>query len=127
MTSSKNSRRYGWSPRTSSMRARTASRSIPGGVRQSTSSSARAGITLILSLANARVGDSVTPSIGSTKVASHGSCARTCSSAAAGSPSTSTPSAASSAVGAVVTSKSGWRSRIACSSGATFSSAFSPL
>ena len=74
-----------------------------------------------------RVGASVTPSIGSTSIARIGSRSRSASSTGAGSPSSGRPSSASSARGASVTSKAGWRSPIACSSGAIFSSALSPI
>ena len=47
------------------MRSSTRSSSSPGGTRQSTISSARAGITLILSDALIRVGVTVTPSMAS--------------------------------------------------------------
>ena len=58
------------------MRAIVASAPIPGGTRQSTSSSARAGITLIFSPAEMIVGATVTPSVGSNIAASRGSTAR---------------------------------------------------
>ena len=67
-------------PRTSSMRARTSASSMPGGVRQSTASRAREGMTLIFSEAKMRVGASVTPSIGSTMIARMGSRSRSASS-----------------------------------------------
>ena len=57
------------------MRRIVASPSMPGGTRQSTSSSALAGITLIFSDAKMRVGTAVTRSVGSTIVASRGSTA----------------------------------------------------
>ena len=66
------------------MRARTSSSSMPGGVRQSTASVARDGMTLIFSEAKMRVGASVTPSIGSTIIARIGSRSRSASSTGAG-------------------------------------------
>ena len=77
-------------------------------------------MTLILSEAWAIVGASVTPSMGSTSMARIGSLPRS-------SCSPPTPSPSIRACGAVVTSNDGWRSAIALSSGASLSSALSPI
>ena len=85
------------------MRAIVASAPMPGGTRQSTSSSARAGITLIFSPAEMIVGATVTPSVGSNSAASRGSTSRMRSSAPSGS-SGSSPIARRNARGSSVTS-----------------------
>ena len=75
----------------------------PGGTRQSIFSSARAGITLILSEAWIIVGVSVTPNIGSTSFSSAGSAAPIRASASPGRAGSS-PSASSIAAGALASS-----------------------
>ena len=88
------------------MRAIVASAPMPGGTRQSTSSSARAGITLIFSPAEMIVGATVTPSVGSNSAASRGSIARMRSTAPSAS-SGSSPIARRNARGSSVTSYGG--------------------
>ena len=73
------------SPTSSRTRRIVASPSMPGGTRQSTCSSAWAGITLIFSDAKMRVGTAVTRSMGSTIAARRGSISLTCAIAACGS------------------------------------------
>ena len=81
---------------------------------------------MIFSDAWAMVGVIVTPSIGSTSVSSAGSTSRIRATAASGSEGSS-PNPRSSAAGASVTSYGGWRSASAVSTGASFSSALSPV
>src|SRR5215218_4278692 len=85
------------------MRAIVASAPMPGGTRQSTSSSALAGITLIFSPAETIVGATVTPSVGSNSAASRGSVSAMRASAPSGS-SGSSPIARRNARGSSVTS-----------------------
>jgi hypothetical protein len=86
-----------------SRRAIVASPSMPGGVRQSTLSSARAGMTLIFWEAETIVGTAVTRSVGSNISASRGSISLSRATAAAGSDGSS-PSASSRRRGSSVTS-----------------------
>ncbi len=109
------------------MRASARSSPRPGGIRQSTLSTALEGMTLIFVEALIFVGASVTPSSGSTSIARPGSRARRRSSAAAGSPSGSRPRPSSRARAPSVRSKPGCWACIAASSGAIFSSALSPI
>src|SRR5215208_6573385 len=83
-------------------------------------------MTLILSDARAMVGVRVTPRSGSTSTATRGSVFAASLTAVSGSDG-SMPSAVSSDSGSGLSSSEGWRSRIACSSGASFVSALSPI
>ena len=89
------------SPSTSAIRRRAASSPMPGGVRQSIRSCARAGITFILRDADTIVGVSVTSNIGSIRMRSAGASAPIASSDAPISAGSS-PSPDSSAAGASV-------------------------
>jgi hypothetical protein len=89
------------SPSTSAIRRRATSSPMPGSVRQSIRSCARAGITFILDDADTIVGVSVTSNIGSTISRTPGASLPIASSEAAMSPGSS-PSPDSSAAGASV-------------------------
>jgi hypothetical protein len=90
------------SPSTSAMRRRAASSPSPAGVRQSTRSCARAGITFIFGDADTIVGVKVISNIGSISTRSAGDSAPIASIERPTSPGSS-PSADSSAPGASVT------------------------
>jgi len=90
------------SPSTSAMRRRAASSPSPAGVRQSTRSCARAGITFIFDEADTIVGVRVISNIGSISTRRDGDSAPIASIERATSPG-SRPSADSSAPGASVT------------------------
>ena len=97
-----------------------------GGTRQSTCSSARPGITLIFCEAAAIVGATVTPSIGSIITASRGSRASSSRSARSGSA-PSSPSARSSASDSGEGTNEGRARPSASITGASFTSALSPM
>jgi hypothetical protein len=90
------------SPSTSAMRRRAASSPSPAGVRQSTRSCARAGITFIFDEAETIVGVSVISNIGSISTRSAGDSAPIAANERPTSPG-SNPSAVSRAPGASVT------------------------
>src|SRR5829696_8971945 len=91
------------SPISSRARRSASGSPSPGGSRQSTANSARAGITLIFSPAEISVGANVVPSVGSSIAASRGSVARMRARAPSGSDGSS-PIASRNARGSSTTS-----------------------